>query len=64
MLRRTRLLAALGALFAILPVVGSAMAGEKQIRRQDSFGGSCVKCELSGRNMSGARIVIGKDPPN
>ena len=30
MLRRTRLLAALGALFAIVPVAGSALAGEKE----------------------------------
>ena len=57
MMRVTRFLLASAAAFAALPAAGGAWAGEKEIPRQVSFGGSCVKCELSGRNLSGARIV-------
>ena len=41
--RTLRFLAASAALLAILPVAGRAVAGDKEVRRQDSFGGSCVK---------------------
>jgi len=57
MTRLNHLLAASAAVFAIASIAGAAQAGDKEISRQVSFGGSCVKCELSGRNLSGARII-------
>ena len=47
MTRLTRFLAASAAVLAIAPIAGAAMAGDKEIPRRNSFGGSCVKCELS-----------------
>ena len=52
-----RLSAALAAFALAAPLAGAAMAGDKEVPRQNTFGGSCVKCELSGRNLSGAKII-------
>src|SRR5512139_3276744 len=46
---------ALAALALAAPQIASA--GDKSVARSTSFGGSCPKCELSGRRLTGARFV-------
>ena len=35
----------------------AAYAGEKEVPRINTFGGSCPKCELSGRRLRGAHFL-------
>src|SRR4051812_37131844 len=56
--RFLRPLAALALLAATLPGVAvAATGGEKEVPRHNSFGGSCPKCELSGRRLAGAQFI-------
>ena len=55
--RLSALLIALAALAGLAPSAANAMMGDKAVAKMVSFGGSCERCELSGRQLSGARFI-------
>ncbi len=57
MIHLPRLLAALAAVILVPSAAGAAVS-DKDVARVTSFGGSCGRCELSGRKLSGARFVV------
>ncbi len=51
------LLIALAALAVAAPIAAHAGAADKEVPRSNTFGGDCVKCELSGRRLHGAHFM-------